>query len=135
MTYNPRIYWLMHDNSGRIHMVGHGDSIPPAYTPEWTVVEVPERATLDMWFDLSEGVAKDRVPVGGPLPEAHSLTVNEDWVLADIPEGTEVKVDGEVVGTVDNTGLTLSFSAAGVWQVKLLPPFPWLEASCEVTVT
>lgn len=69
------------------------------------------------------------------LPETHTITASTDWILSDVPAGTEVEVDGEVVGTTDETGLTLTFDTPGVWPMTLRPPFPWIEASCEVTVT
>jgi hypothetical protein len=112
-------------------MVGISQTIPEPHDSVWQVSEV--FATLDMYFDVADGIAKDRPNLN--VTGVKQLTVNEDWIVTDIPEGTEVEIDGEVVGTVDNTGLTLSFSAAGVWQVNLHPPFPWIEASCEVTVT
>jgi hypothetical protein len=73
-------------------------------------------------------------PITG-LPETQSLNVGVDWFVTNVPENTDVEVDGELVGTTDATGLTLNFSASGIWPVVLRPPFPWLEASCEVTVT
>jgi hypothetical protein len=69
------------------------------------------------------------------LPETYSIAASTDWILSDIPEGTEVEVDGVVLGTTDATGLTLSFDAPGTWPATLRPPFPWISASCEVTVT
>lgn len=69
------------------------------------------------------------------LPSEHTMATNTDWIIADVPAGTEVEIDGEVVAVTDDTGLTLNFSASGIWPVTLRPPFPWVEASCEVTVT
>lgn len=69
------------------------------------------------------------------LPENHTIAANTDWILSDIPAGTEVEVDGVILGTTYATELTLSFDAPGVWPVTLRPPFPWIEANCEVTVT
>lgn len=68
------------------------------------------------------------------IPTSHELALNTDWHLPDIPEGTEVIIDGDVVGTADATGLTLSFDTPGVWPVTLVPPFPWVKANCEVVV-
>ncbi len=69
------------------------------------------------------------------LPLSHELASDTDWSLPNVPEGTKVLIDGEEAGTVDATGLVLTFALAGVWRVGLRPPFPWLDASCEVTVT
>lgn len=69
------------------------------------------------------------------MPETHTIPASTDWTISDMPAGTEVEIDGEVMGVTDETGLTLNFAAPGVWPVILRPPFPWVEASCEVTVT
>lgn len=90
-----------------------------------------ERSGLTHYVLEGEIVAR---PATG-LPPSHELTANTDWSIADVPDGTVVLIDGSEVGAVDDTGLTLSFALAGVWQVDLRPPFPWLNASCEVTVT
>jgi hypothetical protein len=82
---------------------------------------------------VSEGEAVPRPATG--LPAAHALAADTDWTVPDVPEGTAVRIDGEDMGTTDAEGLTLTFAAAGVWRVDLGPPFPWLPASCEVTVT
>jgi hypothetical protein len=82
---------------------------------------------------VSEGEAVPRPATG--LPAAHTLAADTDWTVPDVPEGTAVRIDGEDMGTTDAEGLTLTFAAAGVWRVDLGPPFPWLPASCEVTVT
>ncbi len=96
------------------------------------------QALIEGHFDgrdhyVIDGEAVSR-PVTG-LPASHDLAVGVDWSVADVPEGTQVLIDGVEVGEVDATGLVLSFSLAGVWSVDLVPPFPWVEASCEVTVT
>ena len=67
------------------------------------------------------------------LPAAHTLPVNTDWTLADVPNGTEVLIDGATAGTVDDGELTLTFPEARLWRVELRPPFPWRDATCEVT--
>lgn len=68
------------------------------------------------------------------LPATHALGVDVDWTVPDVPEGTEVTIDGAAAGTVDDTGLVLSFPSAGAWEVRLDPPFPWRPARCVVTV-
>lgn len=69
------------------------------------------------------------------LPASHTVPASTDWTIPDVPAGTEVEIDGEVMGVTDETGLTLSFDAPGIWPVTLRPPFPWIAATCEVTVT
>lgn len=79
------------------------------------------------------GQATPRPATG--LPTNHTIPANTDWTIPDVPAGTEVEIDGEVMGITDDTGLTLNFNATGVWPVTLRPLFPWIKATCEVTVT
>lgn len=91
----------------------------------------------DRWDGATYYVV-DQEPVPRPvtgLPATASIAAGVDWSVQDVPESTVVLINDTEVGTVDDTGLTLSFSLAGVWRVDLRPPFPWIEASCEVTVT
>jgi len=69
------------------------------------------------------------------LPATRTLAVDEDWVIPGIPDGTEVWVDDALIGTVDTTGLTMSFPLAATWQLRLVPPFPWKPGTCEVTTS
>lgn len=122
--------WVQYDSEGKIHMVGTSDTIPQPQKPEWQVSE--GFATLEMYFDVEGGVAKDRPQVA--LPDSHDLAVNQDWEMVDVPDQTEVFVDGELVGTTDSSPLVLNFSNTGVWPLTLLPPFPYVKSTCEVNV-
>jgi hypothetical protein len=112
-------------------MVGTlGEAVNSLFTGTDAVIE----GTADSAFSY---VANDEVcarPDTG-LPANHTIPTNTDWAIPDVPAGTEVEIDGVVQGVTDDTGLTITFDAPGVWPVTLRPPFPWVEASCEVTVT
>jgi hypothetical protein len=82
---------------------------------------------------IAGGHATPRPSTG--LPATYTIAASTDWTISDVPAGTEVEIDGEAMGITDDTGLTLSFDVPGVWPVTLRPPFPWIKASCEVTVT
>lgn len=100
--------------------------------------ELPDLGWVDGQWDGATHYALDGEAVPRPvtgLPAIHSIAAGIDWPIADVPAGTTVLINGEQVGTVDATGLTLSFALAGIWRVDLRPPFPWIEASCEVAVT
>lgn len=83
---------------------------------------------------VNAGLVEQR-PIIVNVPSTKALVVDEDWVIAGVPDGTEVYVDGSLVGTVDLTGLTLAFPVAADWAVDLIPPFPYRPSSCVVTVT
>ena len=124
--------YLVHDATGRILRSGN---CPPADVahqagPGETALPLAGRDDLH-WID--GGVVTDRPATG--LPATHEVSADTDWPVADVPEGTDVLIDGASVGTVDETGLVLNFPTAGLWRVRLLPPFPWRPADCVVTVT
>lgn len=83
------------------------------------------------WMD--EGVPALRPVLS--LPATHALAVNADWTLDSIPTGTKVFTDGVHIGTTDGSALDVSFPAIDTWILRLVPPFPYIEAICEVTVT
>lgn len=87
------------------------------------------------WVNISAGPLAEQRPGLPALASTKTLVVNEDWVIPGIPDGSEVYVDNALIGTVDNTGLTLSFPLAAVWNVLIVPPFPYTSATSEVTVT
>ena len=71
-----------------------------------------------------------------PLLEVDNTTleVDQEFNLPNIPEGTTIYVDGDNIGVVDNTGLTLIFPVAKSYEVKLIPPFPYFEKTIIVEV-
>ncbi|MDX5412899.1 MAG: hypothetical protein LPK02_07610 [Rhodobacterales bacterium] len=110
-----------------------------SYGPEETIV-FPEDQGFS-WVEgnwdkethyVVNGIATPRPATD--LPATHSLAVNTDWSLPSVPVGTVVLIEGEEAGVVDETGLVLNFELSGIWKVDLKPPFPWVDASCEVTV-
>ena len=90
-------------------------------------------------FDGAETYLLDGVPVPRPvlpLPEAHTLPAGQDWTLAGVPAGCDVWVDGvQHPDATDGDDLILMFPEPGVWPVRIVPPFPWRPAECEVTAT
>lgn len=111
-----------------------------SYGPEETILFPDDQGYSWVdgeWSKETHYVLNDTVtprPATG-LPVTRTVVASTDWIVPEVPEGTLVLIDGVEVGEVDETGLVLSFSLAGVWSVDLVPPFPWVEASCEVTVT
>lgn len=118
--------------TGRILFYNEGDELSLVFPIN------PEFGWADGKWDTETHYVVNAVaqlrPVAG-LPADHTIPTATDWTISDVPAGTEVEIDGEVMGVTDDTGLTLSFDAPGVWPVTLRPPFPWIKASCEVTVT
>lgn len=86
-------------------------------------------------YYVSNGEAILRPLLSDLLPETKNLAQNEQWAIPEVPEMSTVLVDGDVVGVVDGTGLALEFAEVGVWPLEVQPPFPWLKANCEVTVS
>lgn len=117
---------------GRIAVANQEDAMLNTFSLE------PGEALIEGEFFGETHYILDDVATPRPalaLPIVHSLPAGSDWEIPGVPEGTVVVINKEEVGTVDETGLVLSFDLAREWQVELRPPFPWLEASCGVTVT
>lgn len=68
------------------------------------------------------------------LPTTKQLTINEDWVVGTLPEGTKVFIEGILVGETDETELTLSFPLAKTYSVRFDLPFPYKPHEMEVVV-
>ena len=93
-------------------------------------------ARLDLDFDYVRPntlvVAKRP---GLPVAAEKALLAGEAWAVSAIPDGTSVLVDGVALGETGQQGLQLAFELAGAYRVDLLPPLPWLPASCAVRVS
>ena len=83
-------------------------------------------------YYVLEGVAVGRPSTG--LSGAHAVSVDTDWVVGTLPEGTKVFIEGILVGETDETELTLSFPLAQTYSVKFDPPFPYKPQEMEVVV-
>lgn len=127
------IYKTAYDpGTGKLLWVCHGPEETILFPEDQGFSWVDGEWSKETHYVLNEA-ATPRPATG--LPVTHTIATNTDWIVPDVPEGTVVEIDGTEAGVVDAVGLTLAFDLAGIWQVRLRPPFPWLEASCEVTVT
>ena len=93
-------------------------------------------ATADdetQWVD--DGEIKDRPTIDVTAP---ALAAGEVWDLT-LPIGTEIAVvaeDGvtESTQTTDEATVEIAFEDAGVWTLRLTPPFPYQPAKVKVEV-
>ena len=125
--YNPLSGRISKSGMCELSVVNHQPAVGEA-------VLVVGQMVLDTQDWVNGSVVEQR-PGLPDLPTTMALAVDADWVIPGIPDGTAVWIDGNLIGTVDASGLTLSFPLAAAWQVRLEPPFPWKSAECEVTVT
>lgn len=131
-------YFLVFDSiSGKIKRQGNISTDMVAaqavYTDEAAMEIASSLSPMTDYYILSDTVTPR--PTLSALPATKALGAGVDWSIGGIPEDTEVYLDSVLSGTVDNTGLVLSFPTADTWLVELKPPFPYLNASCEVTVS
>lgn len=82
---------------------------------------------------VNAGAIEQR-PMIPAFPASKPLAVDEDWPIASVPDGSVVFLDDVEAGTVDATGLTLSFPVVGLWRLRIEPPWPYAYSECEVTV-
>lgn len=83
------------------------------------------------WVNLGAIEQRPMIPA---IPATKALAVDEDWSIGSVPDGSSVFLDDVLAGTVDATGLTLSFLVAGLWRLRIEPPWPFAHSFCEVTV-
>lgn len=74
-------------------------------------------------YFVEDGAAILRPAVG--LPAFESILDGSEWIIPDLPAGTEVWVNGSLFSVADENGAALSFSGQGEWAVRFDPPFPW----------
>lgn len=130
--------------SGRIS--GGGDvpggsevlSLPPDfYGPDESLlpldVNLPTLIEISNTMYVQDGEFVDR-PKFYAGETALAIDQGEDFVVPDVPEGTEVHLNGKPVGSVNDGQLVFSSVDSRVHHMRLLPPFPWLELYLEVTV-
>lgn len=89
-----------------------------------------EGGDLTHW--VRDGVVVERPETG--LPPVHTMAPG-DWVLPDVPVGTAVLIDGVQVLISNEDGLVLRRAARGICTIELVPPFPYIGATCQLTVT
>ena len=68
------------------------------------------------------------------VPQEVTLSVNEEWIVGLLPQGTKVNIDGAEVGETDSTALILSFPIPKEYMVMLSPPHPYQDANIKVVV-
>jgi hypothetical protein len=67
-----------------------------------------------------------------PAPQ---VGLGHDWSVDDVPVGTEVRLDGTLIGVTDAPGpLSILLPAPATYTISLTPPWPWLAAETTVTV-
>lgn len=122
--------WFMRDAEGRIHMLGQSENLPESYNG-WIVES--GSASLEMHFHLERLQVEPRPFL--PMPETHQMVLGESMTISGLPSGSKIFVDGDEVGLISDGILDLELGVPGIWHLRLVPPFPYLEAICEVTVT
>ena len=71
------------------------------------------------------------------MPAAGILATGEEWLISNVPPGTAVIVDGDVVEAAiaaEHNEVTLVFEMAADYALEFRPPHPWLDAACAVSV-
>ena len=119
-----------HDTKGKLgarYTLPHESDIVPNCPDGW----------LEGHHDPETTYAVNGLPVARPdtpLPPTHTVPAEEDWTVGNMPAGTQVWIDGQDMGPSPPV-LVLMFPEPGVWPVRVVPPFPYKEATCAVTVT
>lgn len=125
------VSYVLANAEGRIYEWGHCSETVISF-----VTAVPSGEVVQSVGTPDRNHVVDGAVIERPVIAAADIirAINEDWVLPEVPDGTEVTIAGTLAGTTTG-GLTLAFPAAGLWTVKLDPPWPWIGVEVTVEVT
>lgn len=124
-------YYTYITNTGEIATTGYISGGDPYVSPNQTLVK-GKQSTPMFYHNLETGNAELRPQL---QIENTTTTVNAELMYPTIPAGTEITVDGELVGTVDANGLELVFPVAKSYIVDLKPPFPYIKKTVTIEAT
>jgi hypothetical protein len=69
------------------------------------------------------------------IPATRTIGTDETWAIAGVPNHTDVRVDGIIVGTCGvGVSCDLLWEYPGTYELNLEPPEPWRHSKCMVTV-
>jgi len=119
----------LHDETGRITgLMTCKDEMTASLNGQWVYGHHDPNL---YYVEAEEVITRPALDV----PTAKELAVDEEWTIANVPEGATVLIDDAEAGVTDGSDLTLSFPEDRVWRVRIEPPFPWQPADVKVSVT
>jgi hypothetical protein len=94
----------------------------------------PEGAEV---FDEHVDHKTQYLPGGVPTERPTVPIMQNPYPAGQLPVGTEISIvdDLGAVMTLHDPGELIEFSDAGIYQVSVMPPFPYIPVSGEVVVT
>lgn len=126
-------HFVLYDAStGRIVQSCYGASIS---SEDYEVMEVADMVDDRIAYVVSgEITARPTLASASPTAEP-----GVDWVVADVPTGSEVVVTDLINGGapsahVSDGDVEIEFTAEGTWRVEIFPPFPHISRSYQVVV-
>jgi len=63
-----------------------------------------------------------------------SVSVNESFIFENVPNETSVYIDDDFLATISDGTLELDIPLAGLYKLKIDPPFPYYEHIVKVEV-
>lgn len=99
----------------------------------------PGEAVLTKAYSDAEFYVAGKKPAARPVIYANDAATIEgdgidELVIGNVPEGTEVSLDGLAVGTIEDGQLSYASIEPGEHHLWLRPPTPWREQHIRVTV-
>jgi hypothetical protein len=118
------------------------------YTPDGAIQQrmvLVDEAEADMnglwvpghWDERDYYVSSGAVVTPRPelnISEVLNAVVGDDLFIGVLPEGSEIFIDGILVGATDDTPLSLSFPVVRIYKVECKPSFPYKPAAFQVNV-
>lgn len=107
-------------------------NIEPDETLNWMYSDILPTPSLskDYYVKMSTIVLRPELDVN----ETYTVSLNTDLTIPNIPENSEIFFGINFMGLTDNSDLILNFDSTGVHEIKINPPFPFINKTIRVTV-
>jgi archaellum component FlaF (FlaF/FlaG flagellin family) len=87
----------------------------------------------DMYHDLENNKPKIRPSLD--ISSSTTINITNSYVVENLPQNSEIYIDGEFLTTINDGTLELDFPLSGNYEVKFKLPFPWISKTVYVEVT
>jgi hypothetical protein len=87
----------------------------------------------DMYHDLENNKPKIRPSLD--ISSSTTINITSSYVVENLPQNSEIYIDGEFLTTINDGILELDFPLSGNYEVKFKLPFPWISKTVYVEVT
>lgn len=109
------------------------DIIEHAEEPDidYLIVDVSENPLYSINY-ISNGKIEQRPEL--QLEDTINIKVDENYVFENIPSNTKVTIDDGFEVIIDEGSFDIDFPISGLFNLTIIPPFPYIEKNITVVV-